>query len=163
DTAVLRLRIGTPVLPIDVGLNSDVRMLGIFMEEISVDPVRRDAASAALVLTKDGGDLEALWEGWCEPEAPGCWTCGTRSGLRGRAVAAAPAGAGLTVGLSWGAPGRDGVRGRSRVNGRAGGDFHVPPAQRLDDIVLLPLPDGPSAGEVVELAIEIENPRAPAD
>jgi hypothetical protein len=158
----LRLNIGTRRSPIETGVNDDPRPLGIFVEEISVDPPVRDLAVQALDLTSCGVDREALWHGWSDPESHGCWTYGPVSRLRWRAGAAIAARSRLLVEVATLAPRRDELRGLFRLNELATGSFCFTPAARFDVVLTLPIREEIAAGREVEFSVEVDNPRSPA-
>jgi hypothetical protein len=162
DTAILRLHVARRVSPLELGLSGDSRALGIFVEEISVDAPVRDLPAEPLDLSKEGHDREALWHGWSTPELPGCWTFGTLSTLRWRSPVAIERGAAMLVEIVMVAPSREEICGGFCLNGRRVGSFRLPSAARFAATLRLPFVEAAARDSEVELAIQVDNPQAPA-
>ncbi len=163
DVTMLRFHIGSRVMPAEIGVGHDTRLLGILVEEISVDPPVFDLGAGALELGKAACHRDALWHGWSAPEDAGCWTFGNRSVLRWRSRPRIDRGARIVVEIAGVAPGRDELSGRFRLNDTVVGRFVYPAADAMETRVALPLDEAISAGAEMELAIEVDRPRTPAE
>jgi hypothetical protein len=163
DTAVLRFEIGSRGSPLELEMGGDARALGIFVEEISVDPPVRDLRGDPLDLSAQGRDRDALWHGWSVPEPEGCWTFGRLSTIRWRSPTAIQGRDALLVEVAMVAPSRGEIRGRFRLNQQCVGSFRFPAMTQLAGILRLPLTNAVAAGSVIELAIEVDDPQSPAD
>jgi hypothetical protein len=161
DTAVLRFRIDRPMSPIEVGINGDPRVLGLFVQDIWVDPPMRDVVGNPLDLSSGGSIPAAMWRGWAKPEAEGCWTLGRRALLRWRASQPIGAGARVAIEIDAVAAGAKDLHGSISVNEAAGTPFrHRPGPSRFT--VEVPVPGAIAAGEEVSVNLRIDNPRRPA-
>jgi hypothetical protein len=161
DTLVVRFHVGMRVTPIEVGINGDTRALGVFVEELTVDPAVRDAADTPLDLSSAGSDLAALWHGWSWPEPHGCWTHGPVAVLRWRASRLVSANSSLLIEIAMVAPGCEELRGRFILNDHEMQPFRFETNVR-DALVRIPVPTAIEAGQSVKLKVEIDNPRSPA-
>jgi Uncharacterised nucleotidyltransferase len=63
-------------LPARLGINDDLRPLGVFLQSLSVRPVATCAAGDRLSLGLGSGDQRMLAGGWGEPADGGRWTVG---------------------------------------------------------------------------------------
>lgn len=158
ETAVLRFRIRNPASPIETGLNGDTRVLGIFVEHMSVDPAPRDVTRTALDLSSGGPDHDVLWHGWSRPESFGSWTDGKVAVLRWRAARDIAPGSILRVDVVRVAPGANAIRGRLVVNDRWADTFSCSPSRGKMDLAVR-LPEQIPAGTDMSVKLEIANPR----
>jgi hypothetical protein len=162
DTAILRFRIRHPISPIEIGMNGDTRALGLFLEHLALDPAVRDLAGSALDVSSGGSDAAVLWHGWSRPEPHGCWTIGPLALLYWQAAREIPANCGMRIEVALVAPGSRSLRGAVAINGGRMTRFRCAPS-RGNVHIDIAVPRAIAAGESVEMRIEIDNPRAPAE
>jgi hypothetical protein len=155
DTIVVRFHVKNPVSPIDIGLNGDPRALGIFVQEISVDPPLRDLVNAPLDLSSDGSDQDALWHGWLAPGPHGCRTLGKFALLRWRNNEPPAAGSALMIEIGSPVPGADELAGRFLINGRRIDSVRYSSAPDSGALVGLPIPPGIPPDEEMELRVDL--------
>lgn len=155
DTIVVRFHVKNQVAPIDIGLNGDPRALGIFVQEISVDPPLRDLVNAPLDLSSDGSDQDALWHGWLAPRPHGCRTLGKFALLRWRNNEPPAAGSALMIEIGSPAPGQNELAGRFLINGRRIDSVRYSSAPDSGALVGLPIPPGIPPDEEMELRVDL--------
>jgi hypothetical protein len=155
DTIVVRFHVKNLVSPVDIHLSGDPRALGIFVEEISVDPPLCDLANVPLDLSSHGAAHDALWHGWLAPGPNGCRTLGKFALLRWRNNEPPAAGSALMIEIGSPAPGQNELAGRFLINGRRIDRILYSSAADSGALVGLPIPPGIPAGEEMELCADL--------
>jgi hypothetical protein len=158
EVLTLQFHIVKPTAPADVGPSEDIRQLGLFVEDVRVlTPCTRDAAETPLEFHSNSHDLAALWSGWSEPEAEGCWTDGPDASLRWTAPLDVPPGAKLVIRGIVFASATEALRGSILINGRRAGDFVQPQGAA---VLSVPIVASPGLRDI-HVQLRFENPKSP--
>jgi hypothetical protein len=144
-------------LPPRLGINDDLRPLGVFLQSLCVRPVTTGAAGDRFRLGRGSGDEPMLAGGWGEPAAGGRWTVGSTARILLRTETPVRQ-------LEWIAEPLlpDGAPPLSvdvRANGTSLGTVRC---DQTDPIARVPL-KGLSAGTDLWLEWRIHHPRSPSD
>ena len=113
------IHLDNPRSPRQLGLSSDDRKLGLFVQSVRITlPCLCDAAATPLQFHQKSDDLAVLWSGWSHPDAEGCWTDGSDASLRWISPRDLPSGARLVIrGFAF-SPDEVALKGAISINGR---------------------------------------------
>jgi hypothetical protein len=158
EVLTLQFHIIKPTAPADVGPSEDIRQLGLFLKDIrTLSLYTRDAAETPLEFHSNSRDLAALWSGWSQPEAEGCWTDGPDASLRWTAPLDVPPGAKLVIRGIVFASATEALRGSISINGRRAGDFVQPQGAA---VLSVPVVASPGFRDI-HVQLRFENPKSP--